>query len=116
MLATVGWLIVDMGVHLPGLPAVGPIEAHNVAVNSGAMLQILCAIGVMEAFGVVALKETLDGGERAPGIYYFDPLSLSAGKSDKVSFSEAMLMYCDVIFLAPPYPTTFFLGSREGRK
>ena len=33
---------------------------------------------------MVAVKEMLDGSDRAPGDYGFDPLKFSAGKSDAV--------------------------------
>jgi light-harvesting complex I chlorophyll a/b binding protein 1 len=47
------------------------------------MFQILAVVVALEAVSIVALKETLDG-KRAPGDFGFDPLSFSAGKSDKV--------------------------------
>lgn len=41
MLATLGWIVADF-LHLPGdVHAVSSLQAHNVAVQSGAMVQIL---------------------------------------------------------------------------
>ena len=47
------------------------------------MVQILVAIAALEFVGVVALKETLDGGARKPGDFGFDPLRLSAKLDQK---------------------------------
>ena len=41
-------------------------------------------IFLSQAVSVVAVKEMLDGSDRMPGEYGFDPLSFSNGKSDKV--------------------------------
>lgn len=40
MLATLGWVAVDLGIKLPDHPY-SSLEAHNAAVQSGAMIQIL---------------------------------------------------------------------------
>ena len=42
MLATAGWIAVDLGIKLGNVPgAATSLEAHNAAVSSGAMIQIL---------------------------------------------------------------------------
>lgn len=42
MLATPGWVAVDLGVKLGNVPGASTsLEAHNAAVSSGAMIQIL---------------------------------------------------------------------------
>lgn len=61
-----------------------PVEAHNAAVSSGAMVQVLAFVSVLEAISVVALKETLEGSGRQPGEFGFDPLNFSNGKSAAV--------------------------------
>ena len=77
MLAAAGWIFTYF--HNPVL-GVGPLEAHNAAVASGAGAQVLTAIAALEFIGTVALKQTFDG-QRAPGDFSFDPLNLY-GKLD----------------------------------
>ena len=47
-------------------------------------LSVTFPIFLSQAVSVVAVKEMLDGSDRMPGEYGFDPLSFSNGKSDKV--------------------------------
>jgi hypothetical protein len=77
MLAAAGWIFTYF--HNPVL-GVGPLEAHNAAVASGAGAQVLTAIAALEFIGTVALKQTFDG-KRAPGDFSFDPLNMY-GKLD----------------------------------
>ena len=77
MLAAAGWVFTYY--HNPVL-GVGPLEAHNAAVASGAGAQVLTAIAALEFIGTVALKQTFDG-KRAPGDFSFDPFNLY-GKLD----------------------------------
>ena len=77
MLATAGWIFSVY--HSPVL-GVGPVEAHNAAVASGAGAQVLTFIAALEFIGTVALKQTFDG-KRAPGDFSFDPMNLY-GKLD----------------------------------
>jgi light-harvesting complex I chlorophyll a/b binding protein 1 len=62
---------------------VGSVAAHNDAVASGAMFQILLLVSALEAISVPAVKQTVEGSDRAPGEFGFDPLNLSKGKKDK---------------------------------
>lgn len=82
MLAVVGfvateWLVLPGAVH-----SVNPVAAHDAAVKSGAMLQILGAITALEAISIIAIRDMMDGGDRVPGDYGFDPLRLSMGVSE----------------------------------
>jgi hypothetical protein len=71
--------------HLPGdMHNVGVVAAHDVAVGSGAMSQILLWTGIFEVISAKAISEMLDGSGRAPGDFGFDPLNLSKGKSNAV--------------------------------
>jgi hypothetical protein len=88
MLGTLGFIATEF-VKLPD-HAVSPIEAHNVAVASGAMAQILTLVVALEFVSVVAVKEMLDSSGRQPGEYSFDPLGFSAGKSDKIKADYAL--------------------------
>ena len=82
MLATLGFVATDLGVKLPGdIHAVSSVDAHNIAVQSGSMFQILTTVSLLEFISVVAVKEMLDGSGREPGYYGFDPLNLG-GKTD----------------------------------
>ena len=61
----------------------GPIAAHDIAVNSGAMAQILCGVTAVEFISIVAIKQMLSGSGRQPGDYGFDPLNMSSKGSSK---------------------------------
>lgn len=89
MLGTLGFIITDF-IRLPGdIHAISAVNAHNVAVGTGALAQVLVFVSALEAVSVVAVKETLEG-KRAPGDFGFDPLGFSAGKSDKVKNDYAL--------------------------
>nr|7Y7B_5 Chain 5, ACPI-5 [Chroomonas placoidea]7Y8A_5 Chain 5, ACPI-5 [Chroomonas placoidea] len=47
--------------------------------KANAMSQLFVWIGFFELVSMPALFETLNGGERAPGDFYFDPLGLGKG-------------------------------------
>lgn len=64
MLGALGFIITDF-IKLPGdIHNVGPIAAHNVAVNSGAMAQILALVVALEFISIVAVKDMLSGSGR----------------------------------------------------
>lgn len=89
MLGTLGFIATEF-VKLPGeVHAVSPVAAHNAAVASGAMTQILLLIIVLESISVVALQETL-AGRRTAGDFGFDPLGFSFMKPDKVKNDLAL--------------------------
>ena len=46
-----------------------PVAAHDIAVSSGAMAQILTFVAALEFISVVAVKQMLAGSGRAPGDY-----------------------------------------------
>mmetsp|Transcript_5576 Transcript_5576/g.5765 ORF Transcript_5576/g.5765 Transcript_5576/m.5765 type:complete len:213 (-) Transcript_5576:160-798(-) len=80
MLAVVGLVVAEF-VRLPGdvFQSGTVIEAHNNMVSSGAMIQLLLWIGLIEVITIPALK-ALGKSDRAPGNYGFDPLGL--GKNE----------------------------------
>jgi light-harvesting complex I chlorophyll a/b binding protein 1 len=81
MLATLGFVITDF-LKLPGdVHNVSPVAAHDAAVASGSMFQILTFIVALEFISVVALKQMYDGSGRIPGDFGFDPLNFYNGKS-----------------------------------
>ncbi len=90
MLATLGFIVTEF-IRLPGdVHAISSVAAHNTAVQSGAMFQILGLVVALEAVSVVAIKEMLDGSGRKPGDYGFDPLNFSNGKPQKVQDDLAL--------------------------
>merc|ERR1719329_1671065 len=51
------------------------MKLHNLAVQQGAMQQLLLWIGLLETLsGIPAIIQTLKGSERMPGDFGFDPL------------------------------------------
>eukprot|EP00597_Dinobryon_sp_UTEXLB2267_P019430 CAMPEP_0201099368 /NCGR_PEP_ID=MMETSP0812-20130820/8358_1 /ASSEMBLY_ACC=CAM_ASM_000668 /TAXON_ID=98059 /ORGANISM="Dinobryon sp., Strain UTEXLB2267" /LENGTH=192 /DNA_ID=CAMNT_0047355233 /DNA_START=78 /DNA_END=656 /DNA_ORIENTATION=- len=104
MLATLGYIVADF-VKLPGdIHLVSSLEAHNVFVKSGAMVQILLWTGLIELITIPALR-SLGTSDRAPGDYSFDPLKLGAKPAnlEKYKISElkngrlAMLAFSGII-------------------
>jgi hypothetical protein len=103
MLATAGYVTADF-VKLPGdIHQVSSFEAHKVFVESGAMLQILFWVALIELLTVPALI-ALKNGKRAPGDYSFDPLKLGQGaKLEKYKINElkngrlAMMAFSGII-------------------
>lgn len=55
---------------------VSSIAAHDAAVSTGAMAQILLWVSAFECISSVAVVQMLEGSGRAPGDYGFDPLNL----------------------------------------
>lgn len=90
MLAVVGFVASGF-VQLPGeMHQVSAVAAHNAAVQTGAMSQILMWTGLFELLSTKVVSEMLDGSGRAPGDFMFDPLKFSEGKSDKVKADFAL--------------------------
>jgi light-harvesting complex I chlorophyll a/b binding protein 1 len=88
MLAVVGFVVTDLGFHLPGdMHAVSSLEAHDSAVKFGAMTQILLWICVFEAISTVSVVQMLNGSGRQPGYFGFDPLNFSKDEASKAKFA-----------------------------
>jgi len=60
MLATAGWIAVDLGVRLPD-HNYNSFEAHNQAVQSGALLQVLLWVSLLEHISIPACKALFNG-------------------------------------------------------
>jgi len=83
MLATAGWLLTDFGIHLPWLPALSSVAAHNPSVEAGYMTVMFLFIFPLEGASALALVHSIDRKSgRAPGAYGFDPLGLY-GKDER---------------------------------
>lgn len=81
MLAVVGFVMTQY-FQLPGdMHHVSVVEAHNAAVKTGAMNQILLWTGMFEIISFKAIIQMIEGSGRAPGDFGFDPLQLSSKAS-----------------------------------
>jgi hypothetical protein len=81
MLGFLGFIASDF-VKLPGdIHQISSVAAHDVAVKSGALYQVLLLVVALEFINVVAIKEMLEGSGRKPGEFGFDPLGFTKGKS-----------------------------------
>ena len=90
MLACAG-IIGTSFLHLPGdVHEVGVVAAHDAAVKTGAMNQILFWTGLFEILSIKAITQMFEGSGRAPGDFGFDPLKLSVGKSQEVKDDFAL--------------------------
>jgi len=70
MLASFGFVMVDLGFLAPGAPAVSSLAAHDVAVKSGHMLFLLFVIAIFESLSYNAIYEMMSGTtDRQPGDY-----------------------------------------------
>jgi hypothetical protein len=90
MLGTLGFIASGF-YQLPGdIHAVSAVNAHDVAVKSGALQQVLLWTSLFEIISTKAVVEMLEGSGREPGYFGFDPLKYSEGKSDKVKNDFAL--------------------------
>jgi light-harvesting complex I chlorophyll a/b binding protein 1 len=77
--------------HLPGdMHDVGVVAAHDAAVKTGAMNQILLWTGIFEIISAKSINQMFEGSGRQPGDFGFDPLKLSVGKSQAVKDDYAL--------------------------
>merc|ERR1719390_504474 len=69
MLAIVGYLTVDAGIHFPGARYEGlsSLQAHDAMVASGNMGFMLLAVGVLELCSMVGVVQAAKGSGRKPG-------------------------------------------------
>ena len=90
MLAALGFVVTSF-FHLPGdVHNVGTVAAHDAAVKSGSLEQILLWTSAWEIVTFKSLTQMMEGSGREPGYFGFDPLKFSTGKSDKVKQDLAM--------------------------
>ena len=70
MLATVGWIVQDLGLRAPGMPAelkaATSFQAHDVAVSDGRLFMLLIVCGVFEIAGAAGIQASMEG-KREPG-------------------------------------------------
>mmetsp|Transcript_8277 Transcript_8277/g.21381 ORF Transcript_8277/g.21381 Transcript_8277/m.21381 type:complete len:149 (+) Transcript_8277:293-739(+) len=72
MLAAVGFIATDLGIHGIGAPAVGSVAAHDVSVANGSMVMLLMLCSLFETVSFFAVAQMLSGEtDRAPGDFGF---------------------------------------------
>ena len=80
MLAATGLIVQDV-YQFPGVTKTfGDLKVtalHDAAVKQGALQQLLLWLGLLEIFGAVAIIQMLQGSDRQPGDFGFDPLGLA---------------------------------------
>mmetsp|Transcript_45353 Transcript_45353/g.92651 ORF Transcript_45353/g.92651 Transcript_45353/m.92651 type:complete len:125 (-) Transcript_45353:121-495(-) len=78
MLAATGMIVQDV-YQFPGVTKTfgdaKMMALHDAAVKQGAMQQLLVWLGFLEIFGFVAIVQMLQGSDRVPGDFGFDPLN-----------------------------------------
>ena len=76
--------------HLPGAEhEVSFVAAHDAAVKTGALQQVLLWTSLFEIISTKAVIQTVnENSGRAPGDFGFDPLNLSKGNKDKYALNE----------------------------
>jgi hypothetical protein len=86
MMATVGFVAVDMGMRVYPVPegyeGLTVLTAHDALVKQGAMQQLFLWFGVIEVFDTIAVIQMLNGSGREPGSFDFDPAGFLKNKSD----------------------------------
>jgi hypothetical protein len=119
MLAATGLIVQDV-YQFPGVTRTfgdAKVTAlHDAAVKQGAMQQLLIWLGLLEIFGAVAIIQMLQGSDRQPGDFGFDPLGLVSFllPNHFVAFSISLLLtylfhYCQISCCMDPRFGLYFL-------
>jgi hypothetical protein len=102
MLATLGW-VASGYVQLPGaVHQVSAIGAHDAAVASGAMSQILLWVSFFEIISLKVIGEMMDKENptnRLPGDFSFDPFDLYFGRNEATQKDMVCNFHISFFFL-----------------
>lgn len=86
MLAWTGFVAVDNGLRVYPLPdgyeGATSATAHDTAVTTGAMGQILLFVGILECLSWISVSQMLQGSGREPGDFGLDPIGFLEGKTE----------------------------------
>lgn len=91
MLGVLGWVVPEL-IRFPGVKAMSAPAAHDYFVSVGSMSQILLWSSFLEVFGLIALIETMRGGDRKPGDFCFDPLGFAKTPEALAKYRNAELV------------------------
>ena len=86
MLATAGWIAADF-FRVGNVNTLSSFTAHNDAVSSGAMVQILLWTSLIEFVSIPAVQATMKG-EREPGDFAFDPMGFGKNGMKSMQVKE----------------------------
>jgi len=114
-LAWAGWVAVDLGIKFPGekYAALSSFTAHD-ATARYELFYLILLVGTFETIGFTQVYSMLEGSDRAPGDFGFDPLGLLTPETEeKYKLAElthgrlAMLAFSGVVTQAAIGHTTF---------
>mmetsp|Transcript_36831 Transcript_36831/g.86022 ORF Transcript_36831/g.86022 Transcript_36831/m.86022 type:complete len:207 (-) Transcript_36831:366-986(-) len=103
MLATLGWVAVDLGFTMPEAPKVSSLAAHDVTVDKGPMFFLLLVISTIEIVGGIPKVFQLlnDEDAAAPGDYKFDPIgfggSMDLQEKELANGRLAMMAFSGIV-------------------
>ena len=87
MLATVGWMAVDMGMRVypvpAGLEGLTAATAHDASVAQGGLGQVFGWIAIAEMASWIGISQMLQGSGREAGDFGFDPMGFMNGKTEE---------------------------------
>merc|ERR1740129_2690169 len=128
MLAWVGWVAVDLGVKFPGAKyaALSSYQAavikENVPLLKQAMgyemLLLFLWVGTFETIGFTQIYNLMDGDDRAPGDFGFDPLGLLPGNEEQYKTAElthgrAAMLAFSAVATQSALPASFGFGQES---
>jgi len=102
MMAIVGWLTVDAGIHFPGAKYAGltALSAHDAMVASGNMGFMLTCVFAIELCSMVAVVQAAKGSGREAGDFAWDPLYLTVKPDSKTFLQESEIAHARLAMMA----------------
>merc|ERR1719464_1876142 len=103
MLAWLGYVAVDLGLVMPGMPAVSSAAAHDTAVGGPEFGIAFVGIFIMETTAWLGISQMLQGSGREPGNYglgvqYLDYLCKNEKEVEQMKLKE--ITHCRLAMLA----------------
>jgi hypothetical protein len=102
MLAIVGFVTVDSGLHFPGAQYEGltSVSAHDAMVAQGNMGALFSLIAVIEIISAVGMDQAAKGSGREPGDFAMDPLNYCGTAEGKADMKLKEITHCRLAMLA----------------